>query len=77
MTKMRIVVHHVATDTYWYGEFVKANKHEAENAKELFQSICESGNYLSLTNEHGSVYFFPKNFIQECVFTLQKGHKDD
>lgn len=77
MSKYRVIVHHVSTDKYWIGRFEKFDDEELASVNELLQTACESGNYLSIENEHGNKFFIPKNLMQECVYTLEKSHEND
>lgn len=68
--KARVVVHHLATDNYWYGKFVEFTKDEYKQAEEFIQQIAESGDYMNLETSTGQV-IFPKELIQQCVMTLE------
>lgn len=65
----RVVVYHPSTDNYWYSTF--EDRVDLENLKNIIKDMCKDGAYFSFEDANDNLVFFTKNFIQECVFSIE------
>lgn len=77
MARYRLVIEHIPTDKFWYGESKTLNSTELENLEEFLKFTIKGASndsleYFALDLSNGSKTYFTSHIIKESTISIEK-----